>query len=490
VFGFFAVVTFKMISVVRFILGKAYNLINLFYMSLSRAMEYHADLVAVSVAGSLPMKNALRRIELSAVAYELCMNHLQAQAEKEKYTQNIYLNHQAAISHLCRENRIRQNGYLPVIEDKDMLKHTGRSRVRIKDQWASHPSMDEREANIEKYPLEVTVQEDSPWRLFGQPHTLQETMSRHMYNLLLPDKTELAPESAESIQKLIDASIEESKLDSRYNGYYDNRSIEYFDVEQTVAGISGSQVYFTTEADLFSDDVVQKIELLHNNTHDLQTLRKITTGNIEASFFEFDNIKYKSRDARPLSHNLDTEVTEQQKWLCNQDKQVFGYYYRRASAHSASAAARYADAFRDYFALQAEQKKYVDLNYRMQLVQYQLYTKPRWTEEEQRKLIGEISSLHMLFEKYLREANNLSVSVPCPETGASRSFRESILNEPVATLSSVTFDFDKLREFINQLSAVVSRVVHVNDDCFRKILSLQASLSSASVGILEKQIAG
>ena len=70
VFGFFAVVTFKMISVVRFILGKAYNFINLFYMSLSRAMEYHADLVAVSVAGSVPMKNALRRIELSAVAYE------------------------------------------------------------------------------------------------------------------------------------------------------------------------------------------------------------------------------------------------------------------------------------------------------------------------------------------------------------------------------------------------------------------------------------
>jgi hypothetical protein len=308
--------------------------------------------------------------------------------------------------------------------------------------------------------------------------------------LLLPDKTELKPESADAIQKLIDDDIEAGKLDSRYNGYYDGRSIEYFDITQTVANISGSQVYFTREAELFSDSVVQKIELLHNNTHDLHTLRKITSGHIEASFFEFDNIKYKSKDARQISHNLDTEVTDGQKWLCNQDKQVFGYYYRLASAKNNIAASQYVAAFSDYFAMQAEQKKYLDLNHRMQLVQYQLYTKPRWTEDEQRQLMGEISSLHMQFEKFLREANNVSVSITCPQTGSSLSFRESILNEPVATISSVTFDFERLRDFINQLTTVVNKVAKLNNDCFKKILAIQTSLSPATEEQMIKQLAG
>jgi hypothetical protein len=169
---------------------------------------------------------------------------------------------------------------------------------------------------------------------------------------------------------------------------------------------------------------------------------------------------------------------------------VFSYYYRLASAKNDTAASQYVAAFSDYFAMQAEQKKYLDLNHRMQLVQYQLYTKPRWTEEEQRQLMGEISSLHMQFEKFLREANNVSVSITCPQTGSSLSFRESILNEPVATISSVTFDFERLREFINQLTNVVNKVAKLNNDCFKKILAIQTSLSPATEEKMIKQLAG
>lgn len=489
IFGFFAVITFKMISVVRFILGKAYNFINLFYMSLSRAMEYHADLVAVRVAGSLPMKNALRRIELSAIAYDFSLNHLQAQTEKEKYSRNIYINHTAAILHFCLTHGLKQAGHLPIIEDKDLPKHGSISRIRIKDQWASHPGMDDREANIEKHPAEVIIDEDSPWKLFEKPENVQEAMTRHMYSLLLPDTKELKMESAQSIQQLIDDDIDSSKLDSRYNGYYDSRHIEYFDVAQTVANISGGQVYFTQEADLFSEEVVQKIELLHITTHDLQTLHKISAGNIGVKFFEFDNVKFKSKEARQLSNNLEKEVEEMQNWLCNQDKQVFGYYYRLASAQNISTSTHYAAMYTEYFALQAEQKKYVDLSYRIQLIQYQLYTKPRWTEEEQRNLVNEISSLHMLFGKYLGESKDIHLSFALHDKGEPTTFRAYILDEPLVTVSTVTFDFEKLREFMDQVSQVVSRVVKVNDNCFRKILFLQTSLSPVSNTTVEKILA-
>ncbi|MDO1449051.1 M48 family metallopeptidase [Rhodocytophaga aerolata] len=490
IFGFFAIVTFKMISVVRFILGKAYNFINLFYMSLSRAMEYHADLVAVSVAGSIPMKHALRRIELSAVAYDYSMNYLQTQAEKGRYSSNIYLNHQAAISHLCHTHELSKSGHLPVIEDTDVPNNASKSRLRIKDQWASHPSMEERELNILKHPATVVIHAGSPWKLFENPAQVQEAMTRHLYQLLLPDTKDLQLENAEIVQQHINQEIEAGKLDSRYNGYYNGRTIEYFDVPQTIADIFNSQGYFTKEADLFSDAVVQKIEQLHTNTHDRQTLQQIISGQVDAKFFEFDAIKYRRKEAGQLRTRLDTEIAEQQKWLCNQDKQVFGYYYRLAMAQGNTHSIPYAASFTDYFALQAEEKKFAGLLHRMQVVQYQLITKPRWTDDEQRNLVGEISSLHMLFEKYLREAEAINLSVPInDQAGENQTFRACILTEPVAAVSSVTFDYEQLQVFGNQVSQVINRIATVTNECFKRILAMQISLSQGDKISTDNQIA-
>jgi Zn-dependent protease with chaperone function len=489
IFGFFAIVTFKMIWVVRYILGKAYNLINLFYMSLSRAMEYHADLVAVSVAGSIPMKHALRRIELSAVAYDNCMNDLQIHAEKGRYSSNIYLNHQEAITHLCRTHKLLKSGHLPVIEDTDLPNNASKSRLRIKDQWASHPSMEERESNILKHPAAVVIHAGSPWKLFENPVQVQEAMTMHLYQLLLPDTKDLQLQNAEIVQQQINLEIEAGKLDSRYNGYYDGRTIEYFDVPQTIAGLSGSQVSFTKEDDLFADAIVQKIEQLHANTHDQQTLRQIISGQVDAKFFEFDTIKYRRKEAGQLCTMLDTEIAEQQKWLCSQDKQVFSYYYRLAMAKENTTAIQYAASFTDYFSLQAEQKKFTDLLHRMQVVQYQLMTKPRWTEDEQRNLIGEISSLRMLFEKYLREAESINLSIPIDLAGENQTFRAYILTEPVAVVSSVTFDYEQLQVFGNQVTQVINRIAKVNNECFRKIIALQISLSPGDKISTNNQIA-
>ena len=56
---------------IRSLLKAAYNLINVAYMKLSREMEYHADLVAVSVGGNNSLVNALKKTEFSSFAYDL-----------------------------------------------------------------------------------------------------------------------------------------------------------------------------------------------------------------------------------------------------------------------------------------------------------------------------------------------------------------------------------------------------------------------------------
>ncbi len=83
----------------------------------------------------------------------------------------------------------------------------------------------------------------------------------------------------------------------------------------------------------------------------------------------------------------------------------------------------------------------------------------------------------MLFEKHLQEAKSISFSIQLTELSEAKSFREYILNEAVTTISSGTFDFEKFRSFVSQVSGVTGKISRVNEDCFKKILTFQTNLS-------------
>ena len=104
IFGFFAGVTFWLVERVRSLLKVAYNLINVSYMKLSREMEYHADLVAVSVSGNDAFKNALRKIEFSAFTYEYTTGYLSTLASEQKASEDLYQNHSYTTNFLASHN--------------------------------------------------------------------------------------------------------------------------------------------------------------------------------------------------------------------------------------------------------------------------------------------------------------------------------------------------------------------------------------------------
>lgn len=103
IFGAFAAITFWMVERLRSILRMGYNLINLNYLKLSREMEYHADLVAVSVSGNASFQNALRKIEFTASAYDVTLEQLNVLSTKEKASTNLYDNHTATIHYMAQQ---------------------------------------------------------------------------------------------------------------------------------------------------------------------------------------------------------------------------------------------------------------------------------------------------------------------------------------------------------------------------------------------------
>ena len=68
-FYVFAHVTAGIVAGIQSILKIQYKSINVGYMALSRQMEFHADSVAASVSGSLPLITSLRRFDVAESCY-------------------------------------------------------------------------------------------------------------------------------------------------------------------------------------------------------------------------------------------------------------------------------------------------------------------------------------------------------------------------------------------------------------------------------------
>lgn len=177
IFGFFAGITFWLVERIRSVLKTAYQLINVNYMKLSREMEYHADLVAVSVCGNKPFVSALRKIEFSSFAFSSTTSFLNALAAKGKCSANLYNDHTFTIAHLAKMNKLSFTEGEFTISEKGLESSMSRSRVNVKDQWASHPSITEREENIAKVAVESEVLINSAWELLQNADHLQSTFT-------------------------------------------------------------------------------------------------------------------------------------------------------------------------------------------------------------------------------------------------------------------------------------------------------------------------
>lgn len=74
-FAIFVWLAVQIIKAIQWILRKVYEIVNLNYMSLSRAMEFHADEVAARVSGSGPMITGLSRLEFVDTVFSDVLNH-------------------------------------------------------------------------------------------------------------------------------------------------------------------------------------------------------------------------------------------------------------------------------------------------------------------------------------------------------------------------------------------------------------------------------
>ncbi|MGV3541308.1 MAG: M48 family metalloprotease, partial [Rufibacter sp.] len=358
-FAFFAGLTVKILQGIQWVLQKAYVVVNKPYMSLSRQMEFHADSVAAFVTGSEPLITSLRRIEAADICYSQLFNQYNSWFSQNLKADNMYPQHQELMQRFAKDFNIPvAHGFLQV--NAQTLASFSQSRLVIKDQWASHPSTDDREAHLLSLNIPTVMLHEPAWVLFREVDTVQQQMTQKIYEKAEFKQTPETLTLAAFSQKMTE-DIQERSFDKAYNGYYDNRWPMAFDVEEAI----GEAAVLPTAnfEELFSAAHCALPEKISQLERDLQTVQQIIQGAYDIKTFDFDGRKYSVKEAAAVQQELERELKEAQEQLNQVDRQVFHFFYLKAQAVGKEEAlvAAYQQFFQAISAAEEDTKQYQNI---------------------------------------------------------------------------------------------------------------------------------
>jgi Zn-dependent protease with chaperone function len=229
---------YGIIWVLRKLLEGAFFGINRLNRALSREMEFHADLVAVSVTGSDSLIHALSRLNFAGESLSMALQDLKHAADHRLYTRDLFFHQTAEGEHLRKQNQDPNQGMPPALPADPTVRvqlfKPGEDEDDTPEMWKTHPSNHDREANAKSYYVRSVIDERSPWLLFRSPGQVRAAMTELIYRKGLEIPADARFQEPPVVQAFIDEEHAETKQDPRYQGLYDSRYLEPGDLAALV----------------------------------------------------------------------------------------------------------------------------------------------------------------------------------------------------------------------------------------------------------------
>lgn len=471
ILGFFGSLTHLIVSMVRSLLRGAYSMINIQYLSLSREMEFHADLIAASIAGSQNIISALRRIEFTNIAYNQTVDFLNTIADKKLYSTNIYPIHSELIQRQSKQFNLPIEENLPIISNQALEQHTHKSRINYKDQWASHPSMQEREDNLQKSPPTNYKDTTSAWSLLSDIESLQTKQSRLLYNLSDQELASYDKVSCTHFLELLEEEQDKYKISAQYKEYYNHRYLTKPSTEEitnVTLTIPDSSAKFT---DLFNETITKQAEIFSQNQSDLEILYSIRNKEIKAKYFEFDNQKYRRRKVDVIIAKLAQEIKDQEKSLEGHDKQIVQFFYSCFAHKDNALAQQYLKQIEELFVIQEGIHEFSHFFLKVQKVYQELVKIIDWNDEVG-LLIRSLNELETNIKKYLKSDQGIILRDMLQHEQIKEKVNHYI-DEHIFYTSLTSFDGDKFSEFVNFIQSLHLETSTIYGQGLKKLTDFQ-----------------
>ena len=289
--------------------------------AVSREQEFHADLVAVSAAGSDASTHGLLRARFGMSCFIQAINDLATALDHKLYSNDLYLHQDRAAAVVRRRKKDPHLGLPPHLAHPTAGKDVhvfDAEQDEIEDDddtppmWRTHPADADREDNAKERFVAAVMDHRSPWVLFDDPAALKERMSWKFYRMYfrIPKSADLT--DARKVQEYIDNEHTDTTYDPKYCGAYDERLIEPGDLAELNALVADSPWTEERLEKVYDKlyDGCQKHAEAHSDLHkELETLNENSVGRPKGKLKKkIDQVQAKLDENREWFQSFDRRV--------------------------------------------------------------------------------------------------------------------------------------------------------------------------------------
>lgn len=432
-FSIFVVVAGKINEGIQWILRKLYVVVNKNYLGLSREMEFHADEIAASVTGYEPLKKSLLRMALADSSFNNVLNFYDNKISENIKSDNLYHDQSAVINFYAELNSLVITNNLPDISLEEQSKYN-KSKLVIKDQWASHPTTEERIARLEKTGFSAeNNSDDLANSIFSDISKLQKQITEKLFEAVhyKGETKVIAPNEFLEEYKKETLSNSFSKI---YNGYYDSKNPTNFDLN-----LGKPCDHKITFDDLFSDE---KVDLVYSATalkSDIQILNNILENKTSIKTFDYSGVRYKRKEAEELIEKLKPELDRLNELIKTNDYQIYEFFKREENRQNKQKEIEklYNDFFEFDKAFNSKYEIYTNLLNELQ------FTRISTPYEQIRNNFSKIKPTEELLKKEINQLLSDSI-IQTEITVEIKEKLEQYLSKTLEYFGGVSYDNDNL----------------------------------------------
>lgn len=318
-FSIFVGIGIKIIQGIQWALSKMYAIVNKNYLALSREMEFHADEVAANVTGYLPLKTSLLRLDLANQGFNNVLSFYDTKIEEALTSENLFKEQTFVMNFLAEKQNISVQNNLPNVTKNDSNTFS-KSKLIIKNQWASHPEIEERIEALEKLNIVLANPNNNPANtIFNNIENWQKHFTNKIFSSINYSKNE-TKNSLENFKNDYSELYKKETFNPIFLNYYDNYTPNNFSVENPSESNYNFDMLFNDE----TSDWTKELLVLEN---DKQIVEAIKNKQIDCNTFDFEGVKYKRKEAIKVKNKINIYIDELKKKLDANDQNIFNTFY-------------------------------------------------------------------------------------------------------------------------------------------------------------------
>lgn len=409
------------IWIIRQILNLFYQFLNIMYSSLSREMEFNADKVAISTAGSDAIISALWQLENGFNNWNNTMNNAYLASQKKIFAKNLYTHNDLAIERQSdAQNELLDNLPQDSRGGKTYFSSSEHSKVNM---YASHPPNDKRQDNAKVPYVACEVDDRSPWVLFDNKEALQKEMTALVYDTYL-NKKDVEHSEVTIFEQFIATENKGKDLLEAYDNTFENRFLQIPNSEDLNKKASSTKVSKTQ-----LDKISTELKALMKPVRDLEKLMtkasEISQGTSKETTFAFKGQTYKKKN---LQEGYNLIFNEREKLFTENFKDWDASFctFHLALAKKASKEKELSDLYRQHTELSNLYKATVNTKNRIYQELNNIQTREDVTQAEVNRFGHRVNDYFFNLNKELDKLEAITF-VDLPNIDDVKELREAIV---------------------------------------------------------------